>query len=170
MRLIDENGKMVGIVNREEALTRAQEVGIDLVEIAPEANPPVVKIIEFSKLKYEERKKEREAKKKLKEVEVKEIRLGPFMGEHDFWVRIRRIEGFLAERNKVKVAVDFPGRKISHSEFGYKLLSKLTETLKGKITIEREPKFEGRRLYIIIGPAQGAPKTNGKDENKKGSK
>lgn len=163
--MIDENGKQVGTVSREEALRLAQEAGIDLVEIAPEANPPVCKIIEFSRFRYEENKKEKDAKKRLKEVEIKEIRLGPFMGEHDFMVRVKRIEEFLADKNKVRVAVDFPGRKISHPEFGHQLLSKLTEILKGKIVIEREPKFEGRRLFMVISAAPGAFK-NAKNENK----
>lgn len=158
IRLIDESGKQIGIVSREEALQKAQEKAVDLVEIAPHASPPVCRLIDFKKFQYLQSRKEKEERKKSKEVELKEVRMGPFVAPRDFEVRIERIREFLTEGHRVKVSIRFSGRQITHPEFGYELLKKITSQL-GEIThVEREAKFEGRNLTSILGKAKGKKK------------
>lgn len=129
--------------------------GLDLVEIAPNANPPVAKILDFQKFKYDENKKEQAAKKHAKSVEVKELWLSPRIADHDLETRLKRAEEFLAEGNKILFRVKFRGREMAHQEFGYQLLDKVVASLKDKAAIEREPKMEGRSLTIILGKSKG---------------
>lgn len=152
LRLLDEKGKQIGVIDRTEALKIAQREEKDLVEIAGSANPPVVKLIDFKKFKYLEAKKERESRKSIKHVGIKEIRLSPFMGEHDFQTRITQAEGFLKEGNQLKISLPFRGREITKKEFGFNMLNRATEKLKEVSKVVKAPYFEGRVLVTILAP------------------
>lgn len=153
LRVIGLDGHQLGVFSLQEALKHAQEAGLDLVEIAPHANPPVAKIIEFAKFKYQQEKKEREAKKKEKKgSEVKEIWFSPFIAEHDYGVRADRVKEFLEEGHKVRVAVKFKGQQLGRKEFGYQLINKLAEDIKEVGKIEQQPKFLGRQLITTLTP------------------
>lgn len=152
VRLIGEDGKQIGIVSRDEALNKARELEVDLVEIASKANPPVVKIIDFRKFLYQEAKKEKLIKKKIKEAELKEIRLTPFIGKNDFNVRAKKAREFLNERNQVRVVVKFTGREIRHPEFGREILERFLKDLADVSQIEKEPQFQGKQLVAFLKP------------------
>lgn len=125
---------------------------LDLVEIAPEAQPPVAKILDFEKFKYEKERQEKEAKRKLREVEVKEIRVGPFVSKHDLDTRLTRIREFLKKGHKVKITIKFTGRQMRHPEFGNQLLDQIIKIVEDEAKIEQERRFIGRQLSIIVGP------------------
>lgn len=152
LRVLDSSGKQVGVFSKADALQMAQEAGVDLVEIAPNANPPVVKIIDFKKFLYQEEKKKKEEKKKSKSSETKELRLGPFMDDHDLQVAIRRAEEFLTNNDKVRLVVKFVGRQIAHPEFGKEILNKTISALSNISNIEKDPHFEGKQLIAILSP------------------
>lgn len=153
LRLLDEAGKQIGIVTKIEALQKARELTLDVVEIAPNAKPPVAKLIDYKKFKYQESKKERDAKKTQKNVGIKEIRLRPFIGDHDMQVRVDQAKEFLEAGNQVKLNVIFRGREIIRKEFGYQLLTRFIAGTKAK-RIVREAHMEGRVLSAtIIGSA-----------------
>lgn len=136
-------------------MDKANELQLDLVEIAPNAKPPVAKILDFQKFRYDENKKEQVAKRNAKSVEVKELWLTPRIAEHDLETRIRKAEDFLNEGNKIMFRVKFTGREMAHTEFGYQLLKRIFEMMGDKISIEREPKQEGRSITVIIGRGKG---------------
>lgn len=165
IRLLDESGKQIGVVKREEALAKARELGVDLVEIAPNAKPPVVKLIEFKKFKYQEAKKEKDAKKKAKEVVVKEIRLRPFIGNHDLGTRINWAKGFLKDGNRVKFVVKFLGREMAHPQFGYELAKRVSKLLEEEAEFEREAHFEGKQLIFSLQPRNPKKDSNEKAKN-----
>lgn len=133
-----------------QALTRAQELGLDLVEIAPDASPPVAKIIDYKKFKYLEDKKEKEARKKTKQTELKEVRFTPFIGDHDLQTGLKKVREFLSDGNLVKISIVFKGRQMAHQEFGPKLLEKIMTALEGLAQIERPPRMEGRRFVSTV--------------------
>lgn len=164
LRVIGEDGKQIGILPQDEALNLAREKGLDLVEIAPAANPPVAKIVNLKKFIYQEEKREREVKKKARGGELKGIRLSPFIAKADLEVRIRKAEQFLREGNKVRIAVRFMGRQLGKREFGYEVLKKVTETLANFARTEGEPKWFGRDLVLIISPVKHSER--GKNEEK----
>jgi translation initiation factor IF-3 len=149
VRLLAEDGKQIGVVSKIEALQKAQELGLDIVEIASNAKPPVAKLIDFKKFKYQEAKKERESKKSQKNVGVKEIRLRPFIGEHDFETRRKKAEGFLKEGNQVKIVVMFRGREITRKEFGFDVMKRFIAAMP-EARLVREPKPEGRAISAMI--------------------
>ncbi|MBI5449715.1 translation initiation factor IF-3 [Candidatus Gottesmanbacteria bacterium] len=151
VRLLDEEGKQIGIVSKLEALQKAKELEIDVVEIAPNAKPPVAKLIDFKKFKYQEAKKERESKKSQKNVGVKEIRLRPFIGQHDFDTRLARAKEFLADGNQVKISVFFKGREITRKEFGYDVVKRFINQLESVKQV-RDPHMEGRVLVAMVVP------------------
>lgn len=153
--MIGEDGKQIGIVPVSDALSRADELGVDLVEIAPHANPVVCRLVDFKKFRYELAKRERETRKRMREVELKEVRLGPFISEHDRAVRLKQIREFLGDGDRVKVTVRFTGRQMAHTEFGVQLLDQVLKELSEISTIEREPQFEGRRYFAMILPKKG---------------
>lgn len=155
VRLIDGSGKQLGIVTREEALRKADEMEVDLVEVAPRAVPPVCRLIDYKKFQYLQARKVKEEKKRVKEVELKEIRMGPFVAKHDFEVRIARIREFLRDGHRVKVTVRFTGRQMAHPEFGHKLLKNVVDEIGENAQIEREAKFEGRNLILVLGKSHG---------------
>ena len=152
VRMIDENGEMVGVLPIREALSRAADAGLDLVEISPNAEPPVCKILDFGKYKYEVQKKKNEARKKQKVIEVKEIKLRPNIDEHDYEVKMRAVHRFLEEGDKVKVTMRFRGREMAHPELGMKLLMKVKEDFEPVAKVEYEPRMEGRQMILILAP------------------
>jgi translation initiation factor IF-3 len=152
VRVIGENGKQLGILTVEEALKKAREAKLDLVEIAPKAVPPVVKIIEFGKFKYLEEKKLKAQKKKTKSSETKEVRFSPFIGKADYDTRLTRTKEFLKEKNKVRMVVKFKGRQMGSKQFGYKLIERMLTDLGDSVTIDMNPKFVGRHLTTVISP------------------
>lgn len=156
--MIGSEGSKLGVLTKEEALKRARQEKLDLVEIAPNAVPPVAKIVDFKKFKYEESKREQAAKKHAKEVELKEIWLSPRIAEHDLQTRLNRVDEFLREGDKIMFRVKFRGREMAHLEFGYNLLRRIFERLGDRIVIEREPKLEGRSITAIIGRSKGTTK------------
>ncbi|MBI5613561.1 translation initiation factor IF-3 [Candidatus Gottesmanbacteria bacterium] len=149
LRLLDEEGKQIGIVSKIEALQKAKEVGLDVVEIAPNAKPPVAKLIDYKKFKYQEAKKDRESRKSQKNVGVKEIRLRPFIGVHDFETRRLRAQEFVKDGNQVKVAVFFKGRELGRKEFGFETMKKFLAKLEG-VKVVREARMEGKSLVAMI--------------------
>jgi translation initiation factor IF-3 len=165
VRVVDEQGKQIGILPISEALKKAKELKADLVEVAPDANPPVCKIIDFKKFKYLEAKKHQEEKRKSKKVEIKEIRLTPFIAKNDFDFRIKRAEEFLKEGNKVKISVKFHGRQLTRKEFGYELIAKAKENLSPHAQVETEPKFVGNQLEVLLSPIQRGKNARQKNEN-----
>jgi translation initiation factor IF-3 len=159
VRVIGSGGKQLGVLEIQKALALAKKEGLDLVEIAPHAKPPVTRIVDIGKFKYEEEKKQKAQKKKTKTSELKEIRFSPFIGKADYNTRLIRIKEFLEDKNKVKVVVKFKGRQMGSKQFGYKLFERLLEDLKGRVGIDMSPKFLGRHLIMIISPlARGGKK------------
>ncbi|WP_084666358.1 translation initiation factor IF-3 [Thermanaeromonas toyohensis] len=152
VRLVGTDGQQLGIMPLREALRIAQEQGLDLVEVAPQARPPVCRIMDFGKYKYEQSKREREARKKQRTVDIKEIKLRPGIEEHDFKVKARNTLRFLEDGDKVKVTVMFRGREISHAELGEKLCWRLAEEVAERASVERPPKLEGRNMVMILAP------------------
>jgi len=148
--LIDADGKQVGVVPVEDALKLAREQGLDLVEVAPNANPPVCKIMDFGKYAYEKSKKEKLSKKKQHTVVVKEIRMRPKTEAHDLEYKVRHAREFLLNKNKVKFTVHFRGRELAHKEFGEQLLNRVVDMLSDIAKIESEMKFEGRNMTLVM--------------------
>lgn len=152
VRLVDENGEMIGVVTRFEGMQMAQKAGLDLVEISPNAEPPVCKILDYGKYKYEQQKKRAEAKKKQKTVEVKEIQMRPGIDENDFQVKCRAIIRFLEDGDKVKITMRFRGREISHHEIGMQVLTRLREQFENHAKVEQMPRLEGKQMIMVFVP------------------
>lgn len=150
--MIDTTGEQIGIVPTREALRMALEKGFDLVEISPTAKPPVCKIMDYGKYKYELNKKAKSAKKKQHIIQMKEMRLRPKIEEHDYQFKLKHIQEFLEEGNKVKVFVEFRGREMAHQELGHKIIQRLEEDLKDLGIIEQKAKMEGRNLSLTFMP------------------
>jgi translation initiation factor IF-3 len=169
--LIDENGEMMGVMPPMRALDIARDRNLDLVEVSPNAVPPVCKLMDYGRFKYEQAKKENEARKNQKTITLKEIRMRPRTDDHDVEVKTRKIQEFLADGDKVKVSVQFRGAEMRHPDIGRKLLDEIAEVLKGTVTIERSPMMEGRMMSMIVSRAPGweppkkqAPATKKKSE------
>jgi translation initiation factor IF-3 len=152
LRLVDERGDMVGVVSRNEALNMAADAGLDLVEIAPNADPPVCKILDFGKYKYEEQKKKNEARKKQKVIEVKEVKFRPSIDDHDYDVKMRSMQKFIGEGDKVKVTMRFRGRELAHQELGMDVLMRVKGDLDAVAKVEQFPRMEGRQMTMVISP------------------
>lgn len=152
VRLVDENGEQVGVVATQEALERAFTAGLDLVEVSPNADPPVCKIIDFGKLKYQEQKKANVARKRQKTIDVKEIKLRPTIDEHDYEVKMRNARRFIDDGDKVKVTLRFRGREMAHQELGAKVLQRVRDELDEIAKVEQMPKMEGRQMIMVIAP------------------
>lgn len=150
MRVIADDGSQLGVMTLPDALARAQELGLDLVEIAPAATPPVCRIMDYSKFKYEQEKKEKEARKKQKVVHLKEVRLGPKIGEHDYQFKLRNLEDFLKRGDKVKVSMMFRGREMAHQDIGRKVFDRLASDISGIGEIEEMPSMMGNILIMVI--------------------
>ncbi len=152
VRLIDEEGENVGVVATAMALERALEAGLDLVEISPGADPPVAKILDYGRFKYEDQKKKNEARKKQKIIDVKEIKMRPNIDQHDYDVKLRSINRFIGEGDKVKVTLRFRGREMVHQELGLKVLNRVREQVDEIAKVEQFPKMEGRQMIMIVAP------------------
>ena len=152
IRLIDHNGNMLGVVTVSEAVKMAEQVGLDLVEISPTANPPVCKILDYGKYRYEAQKKAHEARKKQKVVQIKEIKLRPTIDKHDLEIKTRNIIGFLEEGDKVRVTLRFRGREMDHTELGMQILEKVQAALLDHSKIEQSPRIEGKQIVMTVSP------------------
>ena len=152
VRLVGPDGEMIGIVTAREAMSRAEETGFDLVEISPNADPPVCKLLDFGKFKYEQQKKKNEARKKQKIIEVKEIKLRPNIDDHDYDVKMRAATGFLDEGDKVKVTMRFRGREMMHQDLGMNVLMRVKDQLDPLAKVEQTPQLEGRQMTMVLAP------------------
>ena len=152
VRVIGSDGEMIGVLSRDDALRMAEDEGLDLVEIQPNADPPVCKIMDFGKFRFEQQKKASEAKKKQKQVEIKELKFRPVTDEGDYQIKLRNMRRFLAEGDRVKVVVRFRGREMAHTELGLAMTRRIEEELKDDVTIEQRPKLEGRQMIMMIAP------------------
>ncbi|MGQ3486054.1 translation initiation factor IF-3 [Roseovarius pacificus] len=152
IRLIGAEGENVGVVTPERAMEMAEQAGLDLVEISPNATPPVCKIMDYGKYKYEQQKREAEARKKQKTIEVKEVKFRPNTDTHDYDVKMRNVLKFLEKGDKVKVTLRFRGREMAHQDLGRDLLNRVAEDVKDIGKVENMPKMEGRQMIMVIGP------------------
>lgn len=152
VRLIDETGQNVGVVSYEDAMARATTAGLDLVEISPDADPPVCKILDYGKFKYQEQKKAAEARKRQKIVEIKEIKMRPSIDDHDYDVKMRSMRRFFDEGDKVKITLRFRGRELAHQEIGYRLLQRVKTDIETLAKVESEPRLEGRQMVMVLSP------------------
>ena len=152
VRVITDNGEMLGVLQIEEALKMASDQGLDLVEVSPKANPPVCKIIDYGKYKYESQKRKNEARKKQKTIDVKEIKLRPNIDSHDFDVKIKSVKKFLENGDKVKITLRFRGREMVHQELGSNVLNRVKDETDAFSKIEALPKLEGRQMVMVLAP------------------
>lgn len=152
LRVIDHNGEQLGIKTRNEALEIATRVNLDLVLVAPQAKPPVARIMDYGKFKFEQQKKEREVRRNQKVILLKEVRLSPTIDEHDFQTKLRNALKFLQNGDKVKASIRFRGRAITHKEIGQRVLDRFAEACKEFGTIEQRPKMEGRSMFLVLAP------------------
>ena len=152
VRLIDQDGEMQGVMTARDAWLRAQSVGLDLLEISPNAVPPVVKILDFGKYKYEQQKKKNEAKKKQKVIEIKEIKVRPNIDENDYQVKMRAMKSFIEEGDKVKVTLRFRGREMAHQEIGVRVLERIKNEMDPVSKVEQMPRMENRQMVMVLTP------------------
>lgn len=152
VRLIDQNGQQLGVKSRKEAIEIASRVKLDVVLVAPNAKPPVARIMDYGKYRFEQQKREKEARKKQKVINLKEVRLSPTIEEHDFNTKLRNGRKFLKKGDKVKASIRFKGRAITHKEIGQRVLNRFAEECKDIATIETKPKMEGRSMFLILAP------------------
>lgn len=152
VRLIDVNGEQLGVKSRQEALDLAQTANLDLVMVAPNAKPPVCRIMDYGKYRYEQQKKEKEARKNQKIINIKEVRLSPNIEEHDFNTKLRNARKFLEKGDKVKASIRFRGRAITHKEIGQEVLERLAKECEDLATVETKPKMEGRSMFLMLAP------------------
>jgi translation initiation factor IF-3 len=158
VRVIDADGSQVGIISNKEALDLAQERGLDLVEVAPNSDPPVCRIMNYGKFKFQQSKKSQDARKKQKTIQVKEIKFRPRIDQHDFDFKFKHIRKFLGQGNKVKAFVHFRGREMAHKDQGKKILDRIVADLGETAVVEKAPHMEGNRMFLILAPAPTAPK------------
>ncbi|MDC3057288.1 translation initiation factor IF-3 [Alphaproteobacteria bacterium] len=154
VRLIDNNGKMIGVVKLQKALDMAEDIGLDLVEVSPNAKPPVCKILDHGKFKFEAQKKAAKAKKKQKVIDIKELKFRPNIDLNDFNIKIKSIKKFLAAGDKVKISLRYRGREMAHRELGIQVLERVKEETKDISKVELEPKLEGRQAVMILTPEE----------------
>ncbi|HEY9194436.1 MAG TPA: translation initiation factor IF-3 [Methyloversatilis sp.] len=154
VRLVGEEGEQLGIMSSRQALALAEEAGIDLVEIAPLAKPPVCRLMDFGKFKYQEAKRAAEAKSKQKQIQVKEVKFRPGTDEGDYQIKLRNLSRFLQDGDKAKVTLRFRGREMAHQEFGIRLLERVKADLEAVAVVEQFPKLEGRQLIMVLAPSK----------------
>ena len=152
VRLVDADGEMQGVYKVDDALREAARVGLDLVEVSPNAEPPVCKILDYGRYKYEAQKKKNEARKKQKVIEVKEIKLRPGIDDHDYDVKMRNLRRFIDDGDKVKVTLRFRGREMAHQDLGRDLLKRVEADMEGEVTVEQFPRMEGRQMVMMLAP------------------
>ncbi|MEM7041772.1 MAG: translation initiation factor IF-3 [Pseudomonadota bacterium] len=154
VRLVDADGEMAGVVALPAALEKAMEAGLDLVEVSPNASPPVCKILDYGKFKYEAQKKANAARKKQKVIEVKEIKMRPNIDDHDYETKMRKVHAFIEEGDKVKVTMRFRGRELAHQDIAMKVLNRVRDEVGETVKIEQWPRMEGRQMIMIMAPAK----------------
>ena len=154
IRLIDDEGEQVGIVSLDDARERAADKGLDLVEVAPEARPPVCKLMDYGKFKYEAARAAREARKKQHTIQVKEVKFRPGIEDHDYDFKLRHAKRFIDEGNKVKLTMMFRGRQVTHPELGLEVLNRVVEELGELVKVESKPSFEGRTMSMVLAPSK----------------
>ena len=152
VRLVDQDGEMVGVIGLRDAIDRAMDVGLDLVEVSPNADPPVCKVLDYGKYKYDAQKRAAEARKKQKTIDIKEIKMRPGIDDHDYDVKMRNIVKFLGEGDKVKVTLRFRGREMAHQELGMRVLDRVKDQLEELGKVEQFPKVEGRQMTMVLAP------------------
>ncbi|MGJ3260461.1 MAG: translation initiation factor IF-3 [Rhodospirillales bacterium] len=152
VRVVDADGEMVGVIGLQEAIDMAMEVGLDLVEVSPNADPPVCKILDYGKFKYEAQKKANEARKKQKVIDVKEIKMRPGIDDHDYETKMKAVRRFLDEGDKVKMTIRFRGREMAHQDLGLKVLERVRDELGEIAKVEQHPRPEGRLMTMVIAP------------------
>jgi translation initiation factor IF-3 len=152
VRLIDQDGEMLGVMSGREALQRAFAAGLDLVEISPNADPPVVKILDYGKYKYELQKKKNEQKKRQKVIEIKEVKVRPNIDENDYQVKMRAMKSFIEEGDKVKVTLRFRGREMAHQDIGMRVLERIRQEMDGLSKVEQMPRMENRQMIMVLTP------------------
>lgn len=152
VRLVGEDGEMIGVVRLREALERARDVGLDLVEVSPTAKPPVCKILDYGKFKYEAQKRANAARKKQRVIEVKEIKMRPGIDDNDYNIKMKKVRTFLEEGDKVKVTMRFRGRELSHQNLAMNILTKVKEEVSDLGKVEQFPKMEGRQMVMVMAP------------------
>jgi len=152
IRLIDHNGAMIGVVSVAEGLKLAEQAGLDLVEISPTATPPVCKVLDYGKYKYEVQKREHEARRKQKVIQIKEIKLRPTIDKHDLEIKMKHTREFLEEGDKVRITLRFRGREMDHTNLGFQVIERVQEALKDCAKIEQFPKMEGKQIVMTVGP------------------
>jgi len=152
VRLIDDEGTNYGVISTRDALDRAMDAGLDLVEVSPNVDPPVCKIMDFGKFKYEQQKKANEARKRQKIVELKEIKMRPGIDDHDYQTKMRNANKFLENEDKVKFTVRFRGREMAHQDLGRRVLERVQAELGDAVKLEAHPKMEGRQMVMIVAP------------------
>jgi translation initiation factor IF-3 len=179
VRVIDEHGNQLGSLQTEDAMARARTAGLDLIEVSPNAQPPVCKIADYGRLKYEQSKKDKDARKKQRNFELKEVKLRPKIETHDYETKARMAERLLLDGSKIKVTIMFRGREITYTSFGRRLLDRMAEDMSPLAMVEREPRLEGKNMFMILAPRAvptGPPKfsvqvkerTSAKDSNPPG--
>ena len=154
MRLVDAEGEQVGVVSLQDAFDRADDVGLDLVEVSPQADPPVCKIMDYGKYKYEASKRAHKAKQKQKQVQLKEVKLRPKTDTHDYEVKLKNARRFLEQGDRVKVTMRFRGREMLHQDIGRDILEQIEEDLAGIGKVEQQPKLEGRQMIMVVTPVK----------------
>jgi len=152
VQVITNDGENLGVINTNDAISRAKDAGLDLIEIAPNANPPVCKIMDMGKFKYDQQKKASKAKKNQKKIELKEIKLRPVTGIHDYTFKIKNAQKFLSKGDKVKFTVKFKGRELQHSHLGNELMNKIIQDMQNVGKVELHPKFDGKQMIMVIQP------------------
>lgn len=167
MRLIGVEGEQIGIVSLVDANNQADEAGVDLVEIAPTAQPPVCRLMDYGKFRYQESKKKHDAKLKQKQVQIKEIKFRPNTDEGDYKIKLRNLIGFLNEGDKVKVTLRFRGREMAHQEFGVRLLERVRDDLEAYAIVEQFPRMEGRQMVMVLSPSRKDTKVTTKSKENK---
>jgi translation initiation factor IF-3 len=169
VRLVGLEGEQLGIVSITDALSKAEAAEVDLVEIAPLAEPPVVRIMDYGKFKYRESKRAHEAKLKLKQIQVKEVKFRPGTDEGDYKIKLRNLTRFLGEGDKAKVTLRFRGREMAHQEFGVRLLERIRGDLEPVAIVEQFPRLEGRQMVMLLAPKKTLPKTHHPDKPEDGA-
>ncbi len=154
VRLVDEEGQMIGVVGIEEALARAEQAGLDLVEVAAAATPPVCKILDYGKYKYESQKRASAARKKQRTIEVKEIKMRPSIDPNDYNIKMKKVQSFLEEGDKVKLTMRFRGREMAHQDIALRLLERVREDVGARAKVEQMPKMEGRQMVMVMAPTK----------------
>ncbi|MBI2203093.1 MAG: translation initiation factor IF-3 [Candidatus Rokubacteria bacterium] len=161
VRVVSQDGEQLGIMPIQEALDAARKLELDLVEVAPEAQPPVCRIMDFGKYKYTQSRRLKEARKKQTTIQVKEVKMGPKTERHDFEFKLKHVRRFLEEGHKAKVTVRFKGREMAHTELGWKMLQKMVEAVQDIATVENNPRMEGRLLHIMLSPRPQPQQSHG---------